>query len=196
MNPKNKTKLVFGVGINDSDYQVQPTINGKRTKCRFYQTWVNMLQRCYCPKAKAKHPTYVGCSVAQEWLTFSNFKAWMESQDWEGNQLDKDILSPGNKIYGPENCAFVTREINTMLNDRAACRGQSPVGVCFNKETGKFKAQIRKHGRLHHIGYFADTGAASAAYRLEKAKYINEVAITQSGKIKAGLLMHAALIWD
>ena len=53
-----------------------------------------MLQRCYSPKNHAKNPTYIGCYVAKEWLTFSNFKAWMGSQQWQGMELDKGVISP------------------------------------------------------------------------------------------------------
>lgn len=30
--------------------------------------------------------------MADEWNTFSNFKNWMEKQNWEDKQLDKDII--------------------------------------------------------------------------------------------------------
>ena len=53
--------LIFGVGVNDSDYVVYPTIDGKRVACPFYFTWKSMLQRCYDPKFQKKYPTYKGC---------------------------------------------------------------------------------------------------------------------------------------
>lgn len=53
----------------------------------------------------------------------------MLTKDWQGNQLDKDILNPGNKEYSPDNCIFVTQDINLLLNSRAKCRGKYPQGV-------------------------------------------------------------------
>lgn len=50
-----------------------------------------------------------GCSVCEEWLTFSNFKRWMEQQDYEGKALDKDLLVSQNKTYSSETCVFVPR---------------------------------------------------------------------------------------
>ena len=82
-------KKVYGVGINDADYTIKPTIENNRSKCMYYEKWIKMLQRCYSKSYQEKHPSYKGCSVCEEWLTFSNFKAWMETQDWKGKSLDK-----------------------------------------------------------------------------------------------------------
>jgi len=40
----------------------------------------------------------------------------MERQDWEGKHLDKDILIPGNKIYSPDRCIFVSSLINLLID--------------------------------------------------------------------------------
>lgn len=122
-------RLIYGVGINDSK---STYIEGKR--CKYYVTWKSMLQRCYSLKYKNKNPTYANCSVCDEWLTFSNFKAWMVKQNWEGKDLDKDILIEGNKIYSPETCFFISRRINTLLNVSKKRIGSLPLGVTFNKK--------------------------------------------------------------
>lgn len=189
-----KQKLVHGVGINDADYVVQPRINGKQLMCPVYQTWVEMLKRCYSPKYQAKQPTYIGCSVSERWLVFSNFKAWMDNQDWHGRELDKDICTPGNKIYSPDNCVFVTKEINALLNNHASARGSYPLGVSFHKKEGKIRATISKHGKYHHLGYYSSPELASDAYVSAKVAHIIEVASTQPYPIKSGLLKHAAIL--
>ena len=100
-------KLVFGVGINDADYVVQKFetigyVDGKQERklvwaCPYYRAWKNMLARCYYHKVQGNRPTYSGCIVSEEWLRFSNFRRWMANQDFEGKQLDKDLLFEGNK---------------------------------------------------------------------------------------------------
>jgi hypothetical protein len=179
---QKKTMLVFGVGINDADYVVQPTINGKRGVCPFYRAWKNMLTRCHDPKYQAANPTYIGCSVVPEWHVFMTFRAWMLERDWRGMQLDKDLLFPGNKVYGPEACAFISRELNSFTTDSAATRGEFPIGVCWHKQIGKFQARCRNPftDKQEHLGYFTCQDAAHEAWRSRKRELSLQLAAEQS----------------
>lgn len=184
-------KLVYGVGINDADYKVQPNINGKKLHCKFYTTWKSMLCRCYDNKYKEKYKTYIDCTVIKEWHTFSNFKKWMQTQDWKNKHLDKDILSIGNKIYSPENCVFITGGLNNLLNDHKSKRGLYPIGVYLYKKTGKFKAQCRFNGERKHLGYYDTVEKASNVYLLYKSKLIINVANEHTNeRVKESLLLY------
>lgn len=156
MRMRKKTKLVYGVGINDADYQVQPIINDKRVRCPFYLKWCSMLQRCYSESCHKKYPTYQGCTVCDEWLVFSNFKSWMETQEWEGSQLDKDFLFESNKVYSPETCVFISKELNSFINDHGRARGEYPIGVYFNKVANKFQSTCSNPftGKRVNLGYY------------------------------------------
>lgn len=143
-------KLVYGVGINDAGYVTRKfesiSLNGVNKQkliwyCPYYRTWKSMLQRCHSSKYQERKPTYKGCSVSGEWLTFSNFRSWMEKQDFEGKQLDKDILFSGNKVYSKETCVFVTQMVNMFTVDCCATRGEWLIGVHWDKGTNKFKSQ-------------------------------------------------------
>lgn len=123
---KATKKLVYGVGINDADYvlQVKKTIfceySGRKKQkfvsvCRFYITWLNMFRRCYSKTFINKQPTYEGCYVDERWHSFMSFREWMMQQSYEGKQLDKDILFPGNKLYGPDTCVFVDFKVNAFF---------------------------------------------------------------------------------
>lgn len=199
--PANKISLsgrksVYGIGINDADYMVQIMIDGKAVRCPYYVTWSSMIERCYSKKCQEKHPTYKGCSVASEWLTFSNFKAWMVRQDWKGNELDKDILIAGNKIYSSESCMFVSSQINSLLNDSRGKRGDFPQGVYFEKQCGKYRSRCNVNGKLVSIGMFSEIEAAEIAYLKFKASHISTVAKSEGGKLYAALLRHAKLMTD
>jgi len=187
-------KLVHGFGVNDADYMVQPVgPDGKRLRCPFYDTWKSMLQRVYDPKFHAKQPTYIGVTVCEEWHSFMAFRAWMMEQNWEGKQLDKDILVPGNKVYSPETCAFVTREVNVLLTDRAAKRGNWPIGVCW--KNNKFYAQIMENGKNRKLGYFHSPHEAHLAWRKEKVRIVRKAAEEcDDPRIAAGLLRHSVVI--
>lgn len=148
-----------------------------------------MLSRCYSEECQAKHPTYIGCSVAQEWLTFSAFRAWVVTQPWGGKQLDKDIIVPGNKVYSPETCVFVTGALNTFLCDNGAARGEWPLGVDWHKQNGKFDSRCSNPftGKREHLGYFDNPQAAHEAWRSRKhelackyAEMQNDPRITQA----------------
>ena len=98
-------KKYLGVGIMDADYPVQPLLpNGKRDRCPYYATWTNLLSRCFSEVKKLIHPTYKDVACCEEWLTFSNFKSWMEQQDWKNKCLDKDLLVYRNKISNIQRC--------------------------------------------------------------------------------------------
>ena len=60
-------RLVYGIGVNDADYVVKSTINGRRVVCQAYRSWVGMLQRCYSEKFHHRNPTYAGVKVCDEW---------------------------------------------------------------------------------------------------------------------------------
>ena len=90
---KGKPKLIYGVAVNDAGYKVDDLVDGKRITCHYYNTWKNMLSRCY---GKSNTKSYARCAVAEEWLTFSTFRKWMERQDYEGKCLDKDLIVHNN----------------------------------------------------------------------------------------------------
>lgn len=172
----SKRKL-FGVGINDADYtqQIKARVDGKQKSvwiCPYYKTWKAMLVRCFCNKARGAHLSYTGNSVCEEWLTFSKFKAWMETQDWEGKQLDKDFLSKDCKIYSPETCLFISQELNKLLIDKTSTNGKYSQGVSFHKRVGKFQAQVSvgMGKKPVHLGYFTDEAAAHGAWLVAKAE--------------------------
>lgn len=169
MKVYKKNKLVCGVGINDLDRQVYWVIEGKRVICPIYRVWKSMLVRCYDPKFH-HNATYQESSVVEEWLRLSVFERWMEQQDWQGKELDKDILKPGNKIYSPENCCFIPHDVNVLVLDSAAIRGDCPIGVCRHKMTQKYAAQFSNPltKKREHIGLFDDPHEAHLAWKKRK----------------------------
>lgn len=185
-------KLVCGVGINDSDYVVQKFetigyVDGKRKRklvwaCPYYSAWTSMLKRCYSAKYQERCPTYKGCSVAEEWLTFSNFKTWMMTQDWQDNQLDKDLLVKGNKIYSPETCVFVSGMVNKFTTDSGATRGEWLIGVSWHKPTEKFRAGCCDPFSLEqeHLGLFTYEQEAHEAWLKRKLELAHELAAIQT----------------
>ncbi len=167
-----KPQLVRGVGINDADYNVSrgkyEVIEGVRKwrttwKCPIHQHWVNMLRRCYSADA---YTTYEGCYVCTDWLTFSNFRAWVLTQEYEGFSLDKDLLYKANKVYSPTTCVFIDHKTNCFLHDGKSWRGEYLLGVSFHQHNKMFRSRCRnpftKSTEL--LGYFHSESAAHYAY--------------------------------
>lgn len=174
-------KLVFGVGVNDADYTVQPQINGKRVICPYYCTWRNMIARGYSTKLKTKNPTYLDCSVCEEWRVFSNFRAWMQTQDWVGKQLDKDILFIGNKVYSPDTCVFVDKRTNCFINKITQHKNNELTGACFEVTSGKFQSWCSDiNGKYVWLGRFDTALDAHRAWKLFKHRVACELALHQS----------------
>lgn len=188
-------RLVHGIAINDADYPTQPRINGKQHCCPYYRRWKHVVQRVYCPKFKKKNPAYIGVSMCGEWLYFSKFKQWMEGQQWEGKELDKDIILPGNKMYSPETCCFVPKSLNCLLSQRKSNKGKYPTGVTDDKIRGnRYLARIVIESKSVQIGWFKTPAEASNAYLKMKAELVLYYSVKESDpRIKAGLRLHAEL---
>ena len=192
---QTETKLVCGVGVNDAGYPVSiyAVIHGKQKqlwRCPFYRAWMHMIERCYSAKVHARQPTYAGCSVAPEWHSFSAFREWMAGQPWEGSDLDKDSLVPGNKVYSPDTCVFISHALNKFLNDNAAARGEWPLGVSWHKGRGKFKAQCRNPfaKKNEYLGLFDCPGTAYEVWRARKHQHACRYADQQTDQRIANAL--------
>lgn len=163
-------KLVYGVGVNDSTEYTYSIINGEKVRCKVYKSWTSMLERCYSRKFHEKSPTYIGCIHCDEWKMFSNFKGWIESQDWQGKQLDKDLLITGNKVYSPDKCLLVTPMVNSFITDCGSARGLYPLGVNVCKKTSAFEARCRNPftNKKEYLGRFSDQNEAHLVWKKRK----------------------------
>lgn len=185
-------RLVHGVGVNDSKESVYMLVNGKWDRCPYYRKWAAMLERCYSPKSHKKHPTYIDCSVCDEWLYFSNFKVWMEAQDWEGMELDKDLIIDGNRVYSPDACCFIDRATNGLLKESAASNGDCPTGVYFRKDTRVYVARCCDENYQKHLGIFKTQEPAHKAYLKYKSGVILRAAEKQTdNRVKGALIARA-----
>lgn len=157
-------KLVCGVGINDVKSSSNTVV---------YRQWTDMIRRCYSSGLHINQPTYSGCSVVEDWHNLSKFKFWVDSQIKEpGWQLDKDLLFPGNKVYGPETCLFVPQWINSLVTNHNAARGKYPIGVTFNKVVKKYQAQLRIDGVQCALGYYGTPEEAHMVWLNSKLDYV------------------------
>ena len=187
--PYEGSLMLYGIGINDANYHVAPGKRGQQKVCKYYKTWEAMLRRCYMPRNLKAQPTYADATVCEDWLRFSNFKKWMVKQDWEGRNLDKDLLDWQNKVYSPDTCLFISNDINNLLCLARKKRGEYPLGVCYHKASKKYLAQIVMFGSKRYLGIYSDFIEAHEVYKKTKLNYIKLLAHQEPNlKIKGALL--------
>ena len=106
----------------------------------------------------------------------------MEKQDFEGKQLDKDLLFVGNKVYSPETCIFVSPMVNSFTLDSGAARGEWLIGVSWHKQTEKFVAHCSNPftKKLEHLGLFTCEQQAHEAWLKRKNALAHELAAIQT----------------
>lgn len=178
----SKMRLVHGVGLNDGKKRC--VLNGVQVP--EYVFWKGMLKRCYCEKYKKKYPTYAGCSVSDNFKSYSYFYDWCHKQigfDGDNWQLDKDLLLRGNKLYSEELCVFLPNEINSLIRIRTSKKGDLPMGVSVNPWSGRFFSKMRKNGKMFYIGTYDDPESAFFAYKKAKEDYVQSVVGKYKGVI-------------
>lgn len=187
-----KPTMIANVGINDGDYvQQRFEKTGKRLPsgkyqqksvwvCPYFKVWKGFIDRCYANSVRNKVTTYLDVVVSEDWKTFSNFKAWMEKQDWEGKHLDKDFLSDGQKIYSENTCVFITPSLNKFITDHKKARGAHLLGVTA-RPFGKYRARCSNPftGKYEILGDFDNELSAHYCWLHKKNEHAQKLAKDQ-----------------
>jgi len=192
------SKLVCGKGVNDKSRPAN--VDGKPVK--EYQLWQDMLKRCFSERYQTRQTTYKGCNVSDNFLHYSFFYDWCHKQIGFGNidekgrywQLDKDLLFVGNKTYSETACIFLPQEINSFFTDRVNDRGEHPLGVCFDKASGKFKARCCVNGKRQYLGLFNTAQEAFTVYKPFKEALCKQLALKWQHEIDPRLF-NAMMNW-
>ncbi len=135
-----------------------------------HRSWEHMIRRCTKPNEKDFH-RYGGrgIKVCNEWMLFDNFFRDMGLCP-EGMTLDR---VDNNADYGPGNCRWATRSVQSSNQRKRLGATSQFKGVCFKE--GKWRAQIRVPGVGNfHIGTFTSEIEAADAYKAELARRESE----------------------
>lgn len=155
------------------------TVDYKQSTTLALETWCRMMTRC-----KLKTGPYR--DVTSGFKDFQEFADWCQSQYGYGFkdeyerfwQLDKDILVPNNKIYSPSSCIFVPGRVNNLLLLSKGIVNKYPIGVCFDKEKGKFKSDCNSNDgskRKKHLGYYSNPIEAHKAWQKYKITVFDKI---------------------
>lgn len=157
----NLYPVICGVGF--MGVGPHPTAINRKVTVK-YQTWRNMIGRCYCPEVQKTQPSYIGCSVSSIWHNFQNFADWYDLNYIDGLQLDKDIKVKGNRVYGPDTCIFTTPTRNVEEAISKHYQFTNPKGekikvfnlrkFCKKNNLSQSKMSLVNSGdRNHHKGW-------------------------------------------
>lgn len=107
-NDFDRFPKLYGIGTDDLP----------EDQSHFKDKWRGMLCRVVTEERGYKLSRdciglYAGVGICEEWLTYSNFKCWVETQPYEGNDLDKDLF--GARTYGPDTSYFLPHQLNCIL---------------------------------------------------------------------------------
>lgn len=152
----------------------------------FYPVWNAMVARCNNPKNPGyKNYGAIGITVCEQWmppkekgfLTFLKDMVdphllvegdYLSDYFFVGKSLDRRFGAAG---YNPENCRWVSSEVQN-LNRRSAVAGRLlPQGVQWRPAKSRFVAYYSQAGKNHHIGMYQtllDACAARKAYELRR----------------------------
>lgn len=174
---RNK-KPLYGFGINDASYITQTPSKG--WICPHYRAWSGILRRCLSDKFKAKKKSYIGCTISQDWKFFSDYLNWSLESYVHGWELDKDILIPENKHYGPNTCAYIPCYINAMIKQKPVGKIY-PLGVSLMKDNRQLTYSA-SCGRLSmgRIGYYDSPENAHKAWQWEKSVQMEQTLVKYS----------------
>lgn len=171
----NEAFPVYKVGVMDIPNEVQ---RGKPVP-KEYIIWNGVKQRCYNENIRDKLPSYRDVEMSDNFKLYSYFKEWCNKQigfNEDGWQLDKDILSKGNKIYSEDTCCFVPPEINCALVGNKKVRGAFPQGVIYNCTKTRYRARIQRGNKWESLGVYDTPEEAFQAYKPVKESNIKSLA--------------------
>ncbi|HBI73638.1 MAG TPA: hypothetical protein DEG06_05140 [Lachnospiraceae bacterium] len=141
-----------------------------------YKAWKSMINRC---TGTYNFEIYKDVTICDEWNDYANFEKWYETNIYEFDgtlELDKDLLSRHKKIYSPNTCCFLPKNINTLIASTSS-RNQYLPGVSVNvrKNRVTYTATVKDGGKVI-TKTFKTQKEAFYFYKEKKEKIIKETA--------------------
>ena len=167
---KNPNKINKLYGIAECDVVVN---RSDEEGYKAYTLYRSLITRVYDEKFLLRNENYKDVSVCDRWLKFSNFKSDVFkmkgfdksiSDKWE---LDKDLLSEGNKVYSPETCCFVPKTLNNLFKIPLNKTDKSlPTNVSRCKGSDRLMVRLQiSPTEYKHLGCFDTLREAFPVYK-------------------------------
>lgn len=128
-----------------------------------YHTWANIHKRTNNNRNKSlQYYGARGIKVCERWLSIENFIEDMHPTFKEGLSIDRIDVN-GN--YSPDNCRWVTKEIQSRNTRLLMCTNLSGYrGVHLIKSSKRWRALVGVNKKQIHLGVFETAIEAAKAY--------------------------------
>ncbi len=156
-----------------------------------YKIKCDMFRRCYTYKhevdtKRAKIGSergYENCFVSSEWLKYEDFEDWINLNWYELTEgkisIDKDIMIPGNIMYGPKTCLLIPLRINEFFVNSIKARN-----IHMYRGDARYRSSVKDFytGKIIHI---SGNNLDEAIYKTldEKNRQLKENVIPYFNKI-------------
>lgn len=162
--------------------------------------WNGISKRCNGKETIWKGANYKFCQNG--FADFDEFVEWsmgqfgyrMKNLNGSFFHLDKDILSPGNTVYSPDKCCFVSSRINNLIFTSYKKSNNLPIGVCKQVNCRTYTARANRDGKLVQLGGFYDPMEAHHAWQRFRAAEIVRVSLLELNAGRISKRIHDALI--
>jgi len=151
----------------------KPTLDGNTTSA--YRVWLGILGRCYGENNESRvFYGSKGTYVNPLWLNFQTFAHWYYLNHKEGFEIDKDILAPLSKCYGPDTCCMVPKKINLAVKTAAS----EDNWATYTKKSGElvYSPTCTVGGKTVALGRFTNKEEATLAYKNTKESMVRDLA--------------------
>lgn len=122
---------------------------------------------------------YLDCTISENFENFQFFLDWYRNQSGSnlGWEVDKDLLTKGNRQYGEDTCVLLPREINMALSTQKSSRGKLPRGVTYDKSKNKYAVKCSAgNNKQQFLGKFDNIEDAFLSYKNFKELVLKSLA--------------------
>lgn len=134
-----------------------------------YSIWMGMKNRCR-NKNGERYKDYGGRGivVCNEWKDFTVFKKWADENGYS-EELTIDRAN-NDKGYSPDNCRWVTQQIQTINRRTPKTNTSGIIGVSYREgnTSNPWYARIQINKKQTCLGFFPTKEEASAVYQQAK----------------------------
>jgi hypothetical protein len=151
---------------------ISPAKTHGKSNTHLYSVWKGMLRRCSDTKHIKSMRNYIsqGITVCPEWESLDIFEEWSLNNGYSPN-LSLDRID-GNLNYSPENCRWVTEDIQSRNRKKLVNTTSQYIGVSFDKTRNKWFATVHvANKKAFHKRFNTELEAAKArdAYIKDKS---------------------------